>query len=125
MGKAIPGKVGNRFLMVTMCYSALVLGLNDVSNAASLMIGAGLDEYISRFISEALMGAGLIIWGSRLVKFIGGEIGISYVRYFLAGPYNVDQISNIQLDPLEFLLYRSLSHDIQQRVFHLLYPFRL
>jgi phosphate/sulfate permease len=43
IGKAIPGKVGNRFLMVTMCYSALVLGLNDVSNAASPMIGAGLD----------------------------------------------------------------------------------
>ena len=84
IGEAIPGKVGNRFLMVTMCYSALVLGMNDVSNAASLMIGAGLDEYISRFISGALMGAGLIIWGSRLVKFIDGEIGISDVRYFLA-----------------------------------------
>jgi len=70
--------------MVTMCYSALVLGLNDVSNAASPMIGAGLNEYISRFISGALMGAGLIIWGSRLVKFIGGKIGISDVRYFLA-----------------------------------------
>ncbi|MEM4970258.1 MAG: inorganic phosphate transporter [Sulfolobales archaeon] len=82
--KVIPNSVGNKILILTMCYSALVLGLNDVSNAASPMIGAGLDEYISRFTSGALMGAGLMIWGSRLARFIGREIGISDIRSFLA-----------------------------------------
>lgn len=61
--RAVPGRASGRILLLTMCYSALVLGLNDVSNVASPTIGAGLDERLSRLISGALMGFGLVIWG--------------------------------------------------------------
>jgi len=82
--RALPARADRKILLATMAYSALILGMNDVSNAASPMIGAGINEAASRLASGALMGAGMIIWGSRLARLVGEEIGVTDTRSFIA-----------------------------------------
>jgi PiT family inorganic phosphate transporter len=57
-----------------MLYSGLVLGLNDVSNAASSLVGAGFDITLAKAICGVSMYIGMLTWGSRLIKRVGEEL---------------------------------------------------
>ena len=57
-----------------MLYSALVLGLNDVSNAASSLVSAGFDITLAKGICGASMYAGMLMWGPRLIRRVGVEL---------------------------------------------------
>jgi PiT family inorganic phosphate transporter len=73
-----------RALIATMLLSATALGMNDVSNAASSIVGMGHPELLAKAYSGSLMALGLITWGRRLVRTIGGEMGAISPRSYLA-----------------------------------------
>jgi phosphate/sulfate permease len=73
--RAMPHSDHLRLLIVAvMCYSALVLGLNDVSNAASSLVSYGIAEPSAKLACGLAMGVGMVTWGRRLVKTVGREI---------------------------------------------------
>lgn len=57
-----------------MLYSGLVLGLNDVSNAASSLVGIGFDITLAKAICGVSMYVGMFSWGSRLIRRVGEEL---------------------------------------------------
>lgn len=57
-----------------MIYSGLVLGLNDVSNAAASLVGAGFDATLAKTICGISMYVGMLTWGSRLIRRVGEEL---------------------------------------------------
>ena len=64
-----------RFVIIgIMLYSALVLGLNDVSNAASGLVRAGFDVVFAKFACGLSMYAGMMMWGPRLIRRVGEEL---------------------------------------------------
>jgi phosphate/sulfate permease len=64
-----------RFIIIgIMLYSGLVLGLNDVSNAASSLVGVGYDVTLSKIVCGVSMYAGMLMWGPRLIRRIGEEL---------------------------------------------------
>lgn len=74
--KAIPsGSRHLRLLIVCiMLYSAFVLGLNDVSNAASSLVLAGFGSVFARVVCGVGMYAGMLAWGPRLIRRVGEEL---------------------------------------------------
>ncbi len=62
------------FIIAFMLYSALVLGLNDVSNAASGLVDSGLGLFFSKAVCGVAMMVGMLTWGSRLTKRVGEEL---------------------------------------------------
>jgi len=64
-----------RYVIVAiMLYSALVLGLNDVSNAASSLVSAGYDITLAKAICGVSMYLGMLMWGPRLIRRVGEEL---------------------------------------------------
>ena len=64
-----------RFAIIgIMLYSGLVLGLNDVSNAASSLVGSGFNITVAKAICGVSMYVGMLTWGSRLIKRVGEEL---------------------------------------------------
>ncbi len=64
-----------RYVIIgVMMYSGLVLGLNDVSNAASSLVSSGIDPLFSKAICGIAMFAGMLIFGPRLIKLVGEEM---------------------------------------------------
>jgi len=64
-----------RFLILgTMLYSALVLGLNDVSNAATSLVLSGFALLPAKFVCGVAMMVGMVTWGSRLARRVGEEL---------------------------------------------------
>jgi inorganic phosphate transporter, PiT family len=57
-----------------MLYSALVLGLNDVSNAASSLVVAGYSALFAKVVCGVSMYAGMLMWGPRLIRRVGEEL---------------------------------------------------
>jgi inorganic phosphate transporter, PiT family len=57
-----------------MLYSGLVLGLNDVSNAASSLVSSGVDITLAKAICGASMYAGMLMWGPRLIRRVGEDL---------------------------------------------------
>lgn len=57
-----------------MLYSALVLGLNDVSNAASSLVQVGYGIVLAKLVCGLGMYAGMIMWGPRLIRRVGEEL---------------------------------------------------
>ena len=55
-------------------YSGLVLGLNDVSNAASSLVSAGINVIFSNAICGIAMFIEMLIFGPRLIKLVGEEM---------------------------------------------------
>jgi inorganic phosphate transporter, PiT family len=73
--RAMPSSSQLRYLIVAvMAYSAVVLGLNDVSNAASSLVSYGMDETLAKVACGTAMALGMITWGGRLVKTVGHEL---------------------------------------------------
>jgi phosphate/sulfate permease len=74
--KLIPGnsKHFKTVIIVIMIYSAFVLGLNDVTNAASSLVASGFEIILAKSICGFSMPLGMIIWGSRLVRRVGKEL---------------------------------------------------
>jgi len=68
----------NRYLgyiiILIMLYSSLVLGLNDVSNAASSLVSSGFDITLAKAVCGASMYAGMLMWGPRLIRRVGEEL---------------------------------------------------
>jgi PiT family inorganic phosphate transporter len=61
-----------RFVIIaTMIYSAFVLGLNDVSNAASSLILYGFGIAFSKAICGVSIFIGMLTWRARLIKRVG------------------------------------------------------
>jgi len=71
-------------LRISMFLSALVLGLNDVSNAATSLVGVVIDFITAKGLADFFMSIGLLTWGHRLVETIGGELGNLSPRSYLA-----------------------------------------
>lgn len=69
-----------RYLIIgVMMYSGLVLGLNDVSNAASSLVSSGINLIFSKAICGIAMFFGMLIFGPRLIRLVGEEmIKMSY-----------------------------------------------
>lgn len=64
-----------RYVIIgVMMYSGLVLGLNDVSNAASSLVSAGINMIFSKAICGIAMFFGMLIFGPRLIKLVGEEM---------------------------------------------------
>ena len=64
-----------RYLIIgVMMYSGLVLGLNDVSNAASSLVSSGIDPIFSKAICGIAIFFGMLIFGPRLIKLVGEEM---------------------------------------------------
>ena len=64
-----------RFVIIgIMAYSATVLGLNDVSNAASSLVGSGVDILLAKVVCGLSMYLGMIMWGPRLARRVGEEL---------------------------------------------------
>jgi inorganic phosphate transporter, PiT family len=64
-----------RYIIIgIMLYSGLVLGLNDVSNAASSLVGVGFDIILAKAICGISMYIGMLTWGSRLIRRVGEEL---------------------------------------------------
>jgi phosphate/sulfate permease len=57
-----------------MLYSGFVLGLNDVSNAASSLVSTGFDITLAKAICAASMYVGMLMWGPRLIRRVGEEL---------------------------------------------------
>jgi phosphate/sulfate permease len=73
--RRIPQSEHLRYLVLgTMLYSALVLGLNDVSNAATSLVVSGVDILLAKFVCGVAMMVGMVTWGSRLAKRVGEEL---------------------------------------------------
>jgi len=73
--RRIPQSEHLRYLILgTMLYSALVLGLNDVSNAATSLVISGVDVLLAKFVCGVAMMIGMVTWGSRLAKRVGEEL---------------------------------------------------
>jgi inorganic phosphate transporter, PiT family len=65
----------SRFLIIgVLLYSGLVLGLNDVSNAASSLVSTGYNITLAKLICGASMYAGMLMWGPRLIRRVGEEL---------------------------------------------------
>ena len=64
-----------RFVIIgVLLYSGLVLGLNDVSNAASSLVSSGFNITLAKAICGAGMYAGMLMWGPRLTRRVGEEL---------------------------------------------------
>jgi PiT family inorganic phosphate transporter len=75
MFKVIPrGRFLRAVIIGVTMYSALVLGLNDVSNAAATLITSGLNAELARGFCGFSMFVGMLMWGPRLVKRVGVEL---------------------------------------------------
>jgi len=61
-------------IIVIMLYSALVLGLNDVSNAASSLVVAGYGIMFAKVVCGISMYLGMLMWGPRLIRRIGEDL---------------------------------------------------
>lgn len=61
-------------ILATMLYSALVLGLNDVSNAATSLVVSGVAILPAKFVCGVAMMVGMVTWGSRLAKRVGEDL---------------------------------------------------
>ena len=73
--RRIPQSEHLRYLILgTMLYSALVLGLNDVSNAATSLVVSGVDVLLAKFVCGVAMMVGMVTWGSRLARRVGEEL---------------------------------------------------
>lgn len=59
-----------RALIAIMLLSALALGMNDVSNVASGIVGMGYPGLLAKAYAGSLMALGLITWGRGLVRAI-------------------------------------------------------
>ncbi len=71
----IPASEHLRYLILgTMLYSALVLGLNDVSNAATSLVVSGVAALPAKFVCGIAMMVGMVTWGSRLAKRVGEDL---------------------------------------------------
>jgi PiT family inorganic phosphate transporter len=71
----IPQSENLRFLILgAMLYSALVLGLNDVSNAAASLVVSGVAVLPAKLVCGVAMMVGMVTWGSRLAKTVGEEL---------------------------------------------------
>jgi len=71
-------------LLLVMVFSALVLGTNDIGMAASFLGEKGLSRHYAAIMAGFSASLGLVVWGSRLVKLVGDELGIHGERRFLA-----------------------------------------
>jgi PiT family inorganic phosphate transporter len=71
----IPHSEHLRYLILgTMLYSALVLGLNDVSNAATSLVVSGVALLPAKLACGVAMMVGMVTWGSRLAKRVGEDL---------------------------------------------------
>lgn len=62
-------------LLLIAIYSAFILGSNDVSNAASSLVTAGvLSTRVAGLFGGALMALGVLTWGGRMLGRIGHDI---------------------------------------------------
>jgi PiT family inorganic phosphate transporter len=73
--RSVPRSEHLRYLILgTMLYSALVLGLNDVSNAASSLVESGVAVLLAKVVCGAGMMLGMVTWGSRLARRVGEDL---------------------------------------------------
>jgi PiT family inorganic phosphate transporter len=73
--RRMPDSAHIRYLILgTMLYSALVLGLNDVSNAATSLVVSGVALLPAKLACGVAMMVGMVTWGSRLAKRVGEEL---------------------------------------------------
>jgi PiT family inorganic phosphate transporter len=71
----IPSRAYLRYVVVgIMLYSGLVLGLNDVSNAASSLVASGFDSTLAKAVCGVSMYLGMLMWGPRLIRRVGEEL---------------------------------------------------
>jgi|GEM_PF-1711252 PiT family inorganic phosphate transporter len=71
----IPQSEHLRYLILgAMLYSALVLGLNDVSNAATSLVVSGVALLPAKLACGVAMMIGMVTWGSRLAKRVGEDL---------------------------------------------------
>jgi len=71
----IPQSEHLRYLILgTMLYSALVLGLNDVSNAATSLVVSGVALFPAKLACGVAMMVGMVTWGSRLARRVGEDL---------------------------------------------------
>ena len=71
----IPHSEHLRYLILgTMLYSALVLGLNDVSNAATSLVVSGVALLPAKLACGVAMMIGMVTWGSRLARRVGEDL---------------------------------------------------
>jgi PiT family inorganic phosphate transporter len=71
----IPHSEHLRYLILgTMLYSALVLGLNDVSNAAASLVVSGVALLPAKLACGVAMMIGMVTWGSRLARRVGEDL---------------------------------------------------
>ncbi len=71
----IPQSEHLRYLILgTMLYSALVLGLNDVSNAATSLVVSGVAILPAKLACGVAMMVGMVTWGSRLARRVGEDL---------------------------------------------------
>jgi len=62
-------------LLITVAYSAFVLGSNDVSNAAASVVGVGLiGPRWAALLGGSLMAVGVLTWGRGTIERIGRDI---------------------------------------------------
>ncbi len=61
-------------IICIMLYSGLVLGLNDVSNAASSLVSSGYNITLAKAICGVSMYAGMVMWGPRLIRRVGDDL---------------------------------------------------
>jgi phosphate/sulfate permease len=79
LGRVVYGRIPQsenlRYLILgTMLYSALVLGLNDVSNAATSLVISGVALFPAKLACGVAMMIGMVTWGSRLAKRVGEDL---------------------------------------------------
>jgi inorganic phosphate transporter, PiT family len=80
LGRRIHGLMSSgsenlRFVIIgIMLYSGLVLGLNDVSNAASSLVASGFNITLAKAVCGASMYLGMLMWGPRLIRRVGEEL---------------------------------------------------
>ncbi|MDA4134667.1 MAG: anion permease [Thaumarchaeota archaeon] len=71
----IPQTEHLRYLIIgAMLYSALVLGLNDVSNAATSLVVSGVALVPAKLACGVAMMVGMVTWGSRLARRVGEDL---------------------------------------------------
>lgn len=71
-------------LLLVMVFSALALGTNDTGMAASFLGEKGVSRHYAAIMAGISASLGLVVWGSRLARFVGDELGIQGERRFLA-----------------------------------------
>ncbi len=82
IARIIPDR--RRLLIPAMILSALALGTNDIGMAASFLDEKGLPKHYAKTLAGVSAALGLMIWGSRLARLVGDELGIQGGRRFLA-----------------------------------------